>query len=44
MIDDKIREALEKRKSLHPEDDYNTEKCWLKEIDRINTNRTIDSI
>ena len=44
MIDDKIRAVLAKRKVLHPDDDYNTEKCWLKEIDILcnDMNETID--
>ena len=44
MTDDKIREVLEKRITLHPDDDYNTEKCWLKEIDILcnDMDETID--
>lgn len=32
MIDNEIKEILDRRKDLHPEDSLATEKCWEEEI------------
>lgn len=44
MIDKEIRDILEKRKALHPEDSFAAEKCWDEEIQLMcrNIDQTID--